>query len=98
MVQLLREPAGKDLSKIYCLQTERDSWPKMGRYLGHRDHEIVEFEITGEKRKAVSKTFALSMGTEGFGLLKELVNKVPGNPALKLLMSINAGYFLRDIC
>lgn len=65
----------------------------MGGYLGHNNHEIVEFETMGERIKAVSKTFALGMDTEGFGLLKELVSKVPGNPPLKLLMSINVVTF-----
>lgn len=52
----------------------------------------------GERRKAIVKTFAQGMGWENFGLLKELVSKVPGNLPLKLLMSINSGYFLRGIC
>lgn len=70
----------------------------MGGYLGHNHHEVVEFEIIGERRKAVGKTLTLGAGKEEFGLLKELVSKVPGNLPLKLFMSINAGYLLRYIC
>lgn len=70
----------------------------MGGYLGHNDHEVVEFEIVGERRKVVGKTFTLGVGREDFGLLKEIVSKVHGSLPLKLLMSINAGYFLRNIC
>lgn len=69
----------------------------MGGYLGHNDH-VVECEIVGEKIKAIGKTFALRMGREDFGLLKELACEVPGNLPLKILVPINASNFLRDIC
>ncbi|GAB0205778.1 hypothetical protein GRJ2_003043400 [Grus japonensis] len=49
----------------------------IGGCLGHSDHEVVEFQIVGERRKTTSKTSTLDMERANFGLLKELVCKVP---------------------
>jgi len=45
--------------------------------LGYSDHEVGEFQITGDSRKSTSKTLTLNMGRADFWLLKELVSKVP---------------------
>lgn len=48
----------------------------IGGWLGHSDHEVVEFQIVGDRRKTASKTLALDMGRADLGLLKVLVCKV----------------------
>ena len=47
----------------------------VGGCLGDSDHEVVEFQIVGNRRKTASKTSTLDMGRKDLGLLKELVNK-----------------------
>ncbi|RMC20216.1 hypothetical protein DUI87_01062 [Hirundo rustica rustica] len=49
----------------------------IGGYLGHSDHEAIEFKICGEKRKSASKTSTLDMRRGDFKLLRELVKALP---------------------
>ena len=45
--------------------------------LGHSDHEVVEFQIIGSRRKTASNISTLDMGRTDFRLLQEPVSKVP---------------------
>lgn len=45
----------------------------IGGCLGHSDHEIVEFQVAGNR----SKTSTLDIGRADFRLTKELLSKVP---------------------
>lgn len=56
----------------------------IGGCLHHSDHEIVEFQITGERRKTDSKTSTLDAGRADFRILKELVSKVPRKSAFEV--------------
>lgn len=79
LVQVLREPTRKGalldllLENRVCLVRD----VAIGGHLGHNDHEIVEFEIFGDRRKTATKTSVLDMGRADFRLPGELVSKVP---------------------
>lgn len=45
--------------------------------LGHSYYEAVRFKICYARQKIASKTSALDMGRADFGLLRELIGKVP---------------------
>lgn len=45
--------------------------------LGCSDRETVEFEILREKRRADRELTALDFNRDGFGLLKDLLDRVP---------------------
>jgi len=51
--------------------------------LGHSDHEVVEFQTVGDRRKTASKTSTLGMRKADFGLLKELVSEVTWESAFE---------------
>lgn len=48
---------------------------KIGSHLGHNNHEEIEFIISVDRRKSVSKTSALDMRKGDFRLLRILVSK-----------------------
>lgn len=52
----------------------------VGGLFGDRDHEVIDFKISGDRRKTASKASILDMldmRRSDFRLLRELVNKVP---------------------
>jgi len=76
LVQLLRELTRKAVF-LDLLFVNREGLLVICVCLGHRDKEVAEFQILGNKRITASKTLTLSIGRAGFGLLKDLVSKDP---------------------
>jgi len=52
-------------------------------HLGLNDHEMTEFLILGEARRAVSKTTTMDFQSTDFGLFRTLVERVPWEKVLK---------------
>lgn len=67
----------------------------IGNNFGHSDHEVVEVQIFGDRRKTVTKTSTLNIGRVDFRLLRELVTKNPWDSAFKVLESTFAGQFIQ---
>ena len=86
LAQVLREPTRKGalLDLVFVNREGLMGEVVIGGCLGHSDHEVVEFQIIGDdRRKTASKTSTLDMGRADFGLLKELVSKVPWESAFE---------------
>ena len=85
LVQVLREPTRKGalLDLLFVNREGLMGKVVIGGCLGHSDHEVVEFQIIGDRRKNASKTSALDKGRADFGLLKKLVSKVPWESAFE---------------
>lgn len=49
----------------------------VGGLFADRDHEAVEFKISGDRRKTASKASTLDMRTPDLRLLRELASKAP---------------------
>ncbi|KAK4823706.1 hypothetical protein QYF61_005772 [Mycteria americana] len=56
---------------------------KLKGSLGCSDHEMAEFKILKEPRKADSKRSTLGFRTAGFGLFRDLLDRVPWDKALE---------------
>ena len=84
-VQVLRELTRKGalLDLLFVNRKGLVGKVVIGGCLGHSDHDVVEFQIVGDRRKTSSKTSTLDMGRADFGLLKELVSKVPWESAFE---------------
>ena len=85
LVQVLREPTRKGslLDLLFVNKEGLMGEVVIGGCLDHSDHEIVEFQIIGDRRKTASKTSTLDMGRADFGLLKELLRQVPWESAFE---------------
>ena len=57
----------------------------IGDCIHHSDHEVIELQIIGNMRKTASKTSTLAVGRADFGLLTELVSKIPWESAFEHL-------------
>ncbi|KAM9591477.1 uncharacterized protein ACIBXB_006274 [Morphnus guianensis] len=78
LVQVLRELTRKGalLDLLFVNREGLMGEVVIGGCLGHSDHEVVEVQIVGNRRKTANKTLTLDMGRGDFGLLKEDVDKV----------------------
>jgi len=85
LVQVLREPTRKGALLDLLLENREGlvGDVAIGGHLGHNDHEVVEFEIFGDRRKTATKTSVLNMGRADFRLPGELVSKVPWETAFE---------------
>ncbi|KAJ7410017.1 LINE-1 reverse transcriptase [Willisornis vidua] len=45
---------------------------EIGGCLGYSDHEVIEFQVSADRRKSASKTLTLNMRKADFRLLREL--------------------------
>ncbi|KAJ7409030.1 hypothetical protein BTVI_58103 [Pitangus sulphuratus] len=72
MEQVLREPTWKDalLDLMLVNRVDLMSEVEIGGHLGHREHKVIEFKISVQRRKRVSKTSALDMRKPDFRLLR----------------------------
>lgn len=52
-------------------------------FLGHNDHEMIEFSSLGEVRSGVSKTATLDFWRTDFRLFRLLVERIPWKSVLK---------------
>ena len=85
MSQLVREPAreGASLDLLFVNREGLVGVVVVGGHLGHSNHEMIEFSVLGEVRRAVSRTAALDFWMADFGLFRRLVDRVPWEAVLK---------------
>ncbi|PKU42959.1 hypothetical protein llap_6720 [Limosa lapponica baueri] len=85
LVQVLRELSRKGglLNLLFVSREGLTDKVMIGGCLGHSGHKVAELQVIGGRRKPVSKTLILDMGRVDFGLLKELVGKVPWESAFE---------------
>ena len=50
---------------------------KVGRYLGHSDHEMLDFLILVEPQRGVSRTATLDFWRANLSLFRTMVERVP---------------------
>lgn len=68
-----------------------------GGSFDHSSHEVIKFKISIDGKKSASKTSALDMSREDFGLLRGLISKVPWEKVFADAGVITAGQFLNII-
>ncbi|XP_051640625.1 uncharacterized protein LOC127469851 [Manacus candei] len=78
LLQLVNEPT-RDGALLDLLFTNREGLVGdvvVGGRLGHSDHEIIEFSILRDARRAINKTSTLDFQRADFSLFKKLVQRV----------------------
>lgn len=76
-IQVLQELMRKGLLDLLLVNREGFmSEVEIGDDLGHGDHKVVKFKLSGDRRKTGSKTMSLDVERVDLRLLRELVSKV----------------------
>ncbi|KAJ7424185.1 hypothetical protein BTVI_07574 [Pitangus sulphuratus] len=85
LLQLVNEPTrgGALLDPLFTNREELVGDMVVGGRLGHSDHEIVEFSILRDAKRAINKTSSLDFWRADFGLFRRLVQKVPWKTTLE---------------
>lgn len=56
---------------------------KAGGYLGHSNHELIEYSILGKVVRGINRTASLDIHREDLSLLRRLVDRVTWESVLK---------------
>lgn len=70
---------------------------EIGGCFDHNNHEVIKFKISVDEKKSASKTSALDMRREDFGLLRGLVSEAPWKIVFADAGVITTGQFLNII-